>query len=118
MAEKEKAQDVKYFPEFPELQNAAFPKIMAARDAPENQTPEVQNILALLEHQAFARNVIKDSPIIGTLGLIPATIGYNLGKKTGLVKARSESNMSGDLAAVLRGMFQGYTGFTPPGGEF
>lgn len=68
--------------------------------------PEEQPSLAPLEHRAFAREFTKDHPLLGA-GVPLAALGYYLGKKSGLIKSRTEADFDQVFGAV-DGTLQGY----------
>lgn len=65
-----------------------------------------QNILAPMEHQAFAREWTRESPILAPLSLSVATPLYSLAKAAGLMKARSDPSWA-EVKAGYKGIFQG-----------
>ena len=96
--------------------DAPFAAINMARDMAGAKNTQLQNILAPMEHQAYARQVVQDHPIIGTIGLLPADLAYNAAKGLGLVKARSDgSTAPQDIAAVFRGIVSGLAGYKAKG---
>lgn len=65
-----------------------------------------QNVLAQYEHQAFAREWVKDNPAVATSSLLAGIPLYTAGKETGLVKSRSKPSLD-EMAAAYRGIGQG-----------
>ena len=68
--------------------------------------PATQQMLAPLEHRAFAKSFAEDHPVIGA-GMPLAALGYYLGKKTKLIRSRTPADMDQVWGAV-QGTLQGY----------
>lgn len=62
--------------------------------------------LAKYEHQAFAREFVKENPVAATASLLAAIPGYSAGKATGVIKARTPASLD-EMAAAYRGIGQG-----------
>ncbi len=86
--------------------NALSPhaKLYLAR---QNASPEEQNVLAPMEHQAFAREWTESNPFLAAPSLAVGAPLYTAGKYLGLIKARSEPSLE-ELAAAYRGIGQGF----------
>ena len=86
-----------------DLESLSHEELSRMRNAPEAD----QELLAPLEHQAFAREYASESPLLalGLLGAIPA---YQLGKSLGLIGSRTGASQPGaQMAAGYRGLGQG-----------
>ena len=68
--------------------------------------PATQQALAPLEHRAFAREFVGDHPVIAA-GMPLASLGYWLGKRSGLIKSRTPADLDQVFGAV-EGTLQGY----------
>ena len=98
--------------------SAATDKVSAAlshaelynlRDRDENKSRSVQNILAPMEHQAFAREFAQESPLLASVSLPFAIPAYYAAKKLGLQKARSDPSweeVKGGYTGLMQGLFQ------------
>lgn len=95
--------------------DAPFPALNMARELAGAKNLELQNYLAPMEHQAFARNVTAENPFAGIMGLPIATLGYGAGKATGLINARSDPGIVPDLKSVLSGVVSALAGFKAQG---
>lgn len=68
-----------------------------------------QNFLAPMEHQAFAREFAKESPLLAAVSLPYAIPAYYAAKKLGLQKARSDPSweeVKGGYTGLMQGLFQ------------
>lgn len=65
-----------------------------------------QELLAPLEHRAFAREWTREQPLLAIPSLIGAIPGYTAGKALGLIKARSPASLA-ELLAGYRGLGEG-----------
>lgn len=72
----------------------------------ESAPPELQNILAPLEHQAFAREWTQENPLLAVPSLTFAIPAYTAAKSLGLLRARSPASWN-EIKAGYRGMIQG-----------
>jgi hypothetical protein len=70
------------------------------------KSPEMQQVLAPLEHQAFAREFVQEKPVLGTASLAVAAPLYELAKALGAVRARSDPSLE-SLGAAYKGIGQG-----------
>lgn len=61
-----------------------------------------QNLLGPAEHRAYARELVQESPVLGTIQMALATPAYEAGKVAGLFRGRSDPS--------LYSMGQGYAG--------
>jgi hypothetical protein len=68
--------------------------------------PATQQMIAPLEHRAFAKEFVGDHPVIGA-GMPLASLGYYLGKRSGLIKSRTPADLDQVFGAV-EGTLQGY----------
>lgn len=62
--------------------------------------------LAQAEHQAFAREWVKENPVTATASLLAAIPGYSAGKAVGLVHSRTPASLD-EMASAYRGIGQG-----------
>lgn len=76
-------------------------EIIRLRDSPGAN----QAHLGPLEHEAFAREWVKDNPL-AVLSLLPAIPAYTGAKALGLVEGRSPASLE-EILAGYRGMWQG-----------
>ena len=67
---------------------------------------QMQELLAPLEHRAYAREAVKDSPIMGTLGMGTAIPLYQLKKMFGMQKGTTPASLD-ELFAGYQGIAQG-----------
>lgn len=67
-----------------------------------------QNRLANIEHRAYARERVKENPA-NAVGLSVAIPGYYVGKKTGILKGRSEATID-QMIAGYKGLTEGLSG--------
>ena len=65
-----------------------------------------QQMLAPLEHRAFAKEFVGDHPVIAA-GMPLAALGYYIGKRGGLIKSRTPADLDQVFGAV-QGTLQGY----------
>lgn len=71
-----------------------------------NQDTEAQDVLAPLEHQAFAREWTQENPFAATVSLPFAIPAYTAAKYLGLTGSRSSPSLS-QLTAGYKGLGQG-----------
>lgn len=71
----------------------------------EGATPDLQALLAPYEHRAFAREAVKDNPLMA-LSLLVATPLYTAGKAAGLLGARSPASWE-EMKQGLLGIGEG-----------
>jgi len=76
-------------------------ELIALRDSPNAD----QSRLGPLEHEAFAREWVKDNPL-ALFSLLAAIPGYSAAKGLGLVKGRSPASLE-EMAGGYRGVWQG-----------
>jgi hypothetical protein len=69
--------------------------------------PATQQMIAPLEHRAFAREFTQDHPAIAGAAVPLSALGYYLGKKSGLIKSRTPADLDQVFGAV-QGTLQGY----------
>lgn len=62
--------------------------------------------LAPYEHQAFAREWVKENPVTATASLLAAIPGYTAAKEVGAVKSRTPASLD-EMAAAYKGVGQG-----------
>lgn len=84
------------------MSDMSWSELFNLRNRPENQTPEIQAQLAPMEHRAYARETVADSPLMGAIQMGVATPAYTLAKLFGVQQARSP--------ASLNELLQGYAG--------
>lgn len=68
-----------------------------------------QNALGPMEHQAFAREWVRDSPVLATASLPFAIPAYTASKALGLQKSRSDASwaeIKAGYAGLMQGLFQ------------
>lgn len=71
----------------------------------EGAAPDVQSLLAPYEHRAFAREAVRDNPLMA-LSLLVATPLYTAGKAAGLLGARSPASWE-EMKQGLLGIGEG-----------
>lgn len=85
-------------------------KLVNMRDAAGNGK-DIQNLLGPYEHQAFAREVVKDNPLMSAPALAGALL-YDPAKLTPWANGRSDPSMQ-SMAQSLLGWRQGYAATNP-----
>jgi hypothetical protein len=65
----------------------------------------MQGVLAPLEHKAYAREKVMENPL-NFLTMLPAPVAYYMGKKLGLLGARTPASMD-QVFAGWHGAMQG-----------
>lgn len=85
------------------LGNMPHAQLYAMRDQVTDK--ELQELLAGYEHRAFARELVRDRPWMAA-SLVPAIPAYYLGKKLGLLNARTEGSLE-QMLQGYRGIYEG-----------
>lgn len=86
-----------------ELATAPMNELITARKSATTQ--EEQNKLANAEHRAYARETVGDNPAMAA-SLAVAIPAYYVGKKTGIVKGRSEATVE-QMGEAFKGVGEG-----------
>ena len=80
-------------------------ELYLARNSVKDQ--EQQDLLAAAEHEAFAREFVRDGPpVIAPVSVALATPAYTAAKALGMTKARSKASMM-EIGTAFRGIADG-----------
>lgn len=88
-----------------ELDKMSHSDLVKLRDSLPDNDPR-QKTLAPYEHQAFAREWVKENPALATASLAAAIPAYTAGKAVGAVGSRTPASTD-EIAAGFRGVAQG-----------
>lgn len=80
-------------------------ELLKLRNSLPSDDPRQQE-LAPFEHQAFAREWVKENPVEATASLMAAIPAYSAGKAVGAIKSRTPASLD-ELTAAYRGVGQG-----------
>lgn len=88
-----------------DLEHMSHAQLLLMRDKLAPDDPR-QAEIAKYEHQAFAREWVKENPALATASLAAAIPAYTAGKATGLVKSRTPASLD-EMTAAFKGIGQG-----------
>jgi len=95
-----------YEPRTLDEQEAIGAQAYQYRDLPENQGQDAQNLAAMGEHQAFARDTANRFGIPGFASMMLFSPAYEAAKLAGLKSGRSDPSWA-SMGAGFQGGFQG-----------
>lgn len=88
-----------------DLEHMSHAQLLLMRDKLPPDDPR-QAEIAKYEHQAFAREWVKENPAVAAASLTAAIPLYTAGKATGLVKSRTPASLD-EMKAAFKGIGQG-----------
>lgn len=89
----------------PDYEHMSLADLSRLRNALPPDDPR-QGKLAYYDHMAFARQLVKDHPVLGPMELLLAIPGYTAAKKMHLIGARTPGSLS-EMDGGYKGMWQG-----------
>lgn len=88
------------------LGSMAHSNVFLLRSLIDSNNTKAQNLVGPFEHQAFAREYVKDNPVVGSIGLAIATPLYSLYKAIKPSAGRSQAGLQ-EVSAGYKGIGQG-----------